>query len=173
MLEADILPHPATSYVQPVPHRSIVGIAAFRGQDAAINTALGTSLPTTPCRSSQDGVTYLWSGPRAWLAMSEDPALLAEISERLRGIAAVTEQSDGLVLLRVIGPQARKILAKLVPIDLHPSAFSADAVAITLAGHIGIRIWQDDDGAFTLACFRSFAGALHHSLLEASHEFNG
>lgn len=169
MLDANLLPFEATSCVQPVPHRSIVSIAGFRGQGAAVNLAL----PATPCQVSQGGVIYLWSGPNAWLAVSENPALYEEISERLNGIAAVTEQSDGLVLLRVIGPHARNILAKLVPIDLHPSAFAPDAVAITLAGHIGVRIWQDEDGAFILACFRSFAGALYHSLVEASHEFNG
>jgi heterotetrameric sarcosine oxidase gamma subunit len=83
----------------------------------------------------------------------------------------VTDQSDGHFLVRVKGPHAREILAKLVPIDLHESVFAPDAVAITLAAHIGIKIWREEDG-FVVACFRSFAAALHHTLLEAANEFH-
>ena len=165
MLEAETFTLPGTSLIQLVPQRSIVSIAAFRGQAAALDAALGITLPTTPRRVGN----FLWSGPNVWLAISEEPIQF----ENIQHAAAVTDQSDGVTLFRVIGPNIRKILAKLVPIDLRPSAFPSDAVAITLAAHIGIRIWQEDDGAFILACFRSFAGALHHALIEASHEFDG
>jgi sarcosine oxidase subunit gamma len=160
---------PATGTVQPVPHRAIVSLSAFKGQGPALSAALGVALPTTPRRVTHNGTTYLWSGPNAWLAISPSETLFETLSPAAPH-AALTEQSDGHFLFRVTGPHARAILAKLVPIDLHESVFPADAVALTLAAHLGVKLWREDD-SFLLACFRSFAGALHHALLEASHEF--
>jgi sarcosine oxidase subunit gamma len=143
-----------------MPHRRIFSIAVFRGREAALNAALGVELPVTPRRVGD----YLWSGPGTWLALAEPPDLA--------GIAAVTEQGDGLFCFAVHGTHARMALAKLVPIDLHESAFAPDAVALTLAGHIGVRIWREGE-AFVLACFRSFAGALSDALEAACEAFEG
>jgi sarcosine oxidase subunit gamma len=169
MLEAHTPALRATSLVSVVAHHSIVSLSAFHGH--SLDAALGVTLPTTPRRITQSEVSYLWNGPNAWLAISENPSLFAELTQKLGTSAALSDQSDGFLRLRLIGPHARAALAKLVPIDLHPSAFPPDAVALTLAAHIGVKIWQDDDGAFILACFRSMAGALHHALLEATAEF--
>ena len=159
-----------SEFVRLLPQRWIFSIAPFRGRSEEVARALGVELPGAPKRVTAGDVTYLWNGPGAWLAMSE-AAGLAELVQGVVQLAAVTEQSDGLALFRVTGPQVRAALAKLVPIDLHPSVFAPDAVALTLAAHMGAKIWQEDDGAFVLACFRSFAGALHHALLEATAEF--
>jgi sarcosine oxidase subunit gamma len=156
---------PATSSVSLLPPRRLVSIAALGG--ASLDAALGVSLPTTSVRVTHGGTTYLWSGPKAWLAMAETGDLFIELSAAIGPLAALTEQSDGMSLLHVAFPHAIKILPKLVGIDLHPSAFGPDAVALTLAAHIGVRLWREDDG-FVLACFRSFAGALYHALVEAS-----
>jgi len=155
MLDAFEPAFPAHSMVSPLPFRRMFSIAVYRGQEAALNAALGVVLPVTP--RQVEG--YLWSGPGAWLALRELPDLT--------GIAAVTEQSDGLCCFAVTGPLARTALAKLLPIDLHESAFAPDAVALTLAGHIGVRVWREEE-KFILACFRSFAGALHEALLGAA-----
>jgi len=153
---------PATAGIMLLPPRQLVSIAALGG--ASLDAALGVTLPTTPVRVSHGGTTFLWSGPNAWLAMAESDDLFADLTAAIGKRAALTEQSDGISLLRVTDPQA---LPKLVGIDLHPSVFGPDAVALTLAAHISVRLWREDDG-FVLACFRSFAGALHHALVEAS-----
>jgi sarcosine oxidase subunit gamma len=118
-------------------------------------------------------VTYLWSGPASWLALSDadDPDFADTLAARLAGVAAVTDQSDGRAILRVHGPHIRDALAKLLPIDLHPNEFGEDATALTLAGHINVQIWRCGQNEFELACFRSFAGALRESLRHACHEF--
>jgi heterotetrameric sarcosine oxidase gamma subunit len=59
-----------------------------------------------------------------------------------------------------------------VPIDLDERVFPPDAVALTLAAHIGVRLWREADGAFALACLRSFAHPLHHALQQAGEEFS-
>ena len=170
MLEAAASTLAATACVQPLPHRSLVSLIAFRGKAEALNTALGVTLPITPRRITENATTYLWSGPNAWLAFSANPLRIEYLAAKAANLAAITDQSDGHFLIRVTGPHARAALAKLVPVDLHESAFPPDAVAITLAAHIGVKIWREDEG-FVLACFRSFAGALHHALLEAIAEF--
>jgi heterotetrameric sarcosine oxidase gamma subunit len=170
MLDAALPEFEATRQVQSVAPRSIVSLSAFRGKTPALAQALGVELPTTPRRITHDGVAYLWSGLNAWLAISENPGLLEELAAAAAGLAALTDQSDGHFLFHVTGPHARVVLAKLVPIDLHGNVFAPDAVALTLAAHVGVKLWREGEG-FVLACFRSFAGALHHALLEASHEF--
>ncbi len=162
MLEASVLNLPATAYVQLAPQHSIVSIAAFKATKAALHQA--AKLPVTPHYLIGNNVMFLWSGPGAWLAVSEDPDLESRILRAANGLAAITDQSDGRTILRVTAPPAK--LQKLLPIDLHESAFGANATALTLAGHIPVQIWRTENG-FEFCCFRSFAESLYHSLVEA------
>jgi heterotetrameric sarcosine oxidase gamma subunit len=136
-----------TSAITPLPPRRICSLAS-------------PTVSGLPKAGLRDGNT-LWNGPNSWLVLDEDARTLAA-----RTGGAVVEQSDGLFVFAVSGPFAREILKRLVPIDLYETAFAPDAVAITHAAHIGVRIWREGD-AFILACFRSFAPSLHHALLEA------
>lgn len=164
-----------TGIVTLAPQRSMVSIAVYRGRLDPLQDALGVMLPVTPHRVTANGVSYLWSGPSNWLAISASDAtdFDLEMAARTDGLAAVTDQSDGRVVLRVQGDRARDVMAKLVPIDLHPRVFTLPATALTLAGHIAVQIWQTDDGAYELACFRSLAETLYEALIEASREFEG
>jgi sarcosine oxidase subunit gamma len=162
MLEATILHLPATAHVQLAPPRSMMSIAAFKTTAAALHQAI--SLPVTPHCSLSEDITFLWSGPATWLALSEAPDLESRIRHLANGLAAITDQSDGRAILRVTAPAAK--LQKLVPIDLHESAFAPNATALTLAGHIPAQIWRTTTG-FELCCFRSFAESLYHSIVEA------
>jgi len=164
MLEATPLQLPATGAIALAQPRQIFSVSAFAGAKAALEAALGANLPP-PNHALADGdVTWLWSGPDSWLAMAETglDARLAAASSH----AAITDQSDGKAIFLVSGPRAREILEKLVPIDLHEAEFLPGHTALTLAGHIPVQIWRED-GAFALACFRSFAAALHHALAQA------
>lgn len=165
MLEAQYLDLPGTALVSLAPPCSLVSIAAFQGQTAALQAALGVPLPVTPRRLTAGGVTWLWSGPDAWLALSEAPICLPALAGPY---AAVTDQSDGRAILCVNGPSATKILSKLIAIDLHETVFPPDATALTLAGHVSVQLWRGDDGGYNLACFRSFAESLYESLIQAS-----
>lgn len=149
MLEPSFPALAATDAITPLPPRRICSLAS--------PTAEGLDLPKAGIRRGN----IIWNGPNSWLVLDEDAAVLAA-----RTGGAVTEQSDGLFLFAVSGPQAREILKRLVPIDLREAYFAPDAVAITHAAHIGVRIWREDQ-KFILACFRSFAPALHHALVEA------
>jgi len=76
---------------------------------------------------------------------------------------AVTDQSDGWVWLRLVGPKATDVLARLVPLDLRPAAFPDDACAKTLLGHMPVLITRSAAG-FDLLTFRSMAQTAIHEL---------
>lgn len=166
MLEASVPALAATAAIQPLPQREIVAISAYRGQNAALAAALGVEPPATPRRIATPAFSLFWAGPNAWLAMSENPGLFEMLGPRCGKFAAVTEQGDGRSLIRVAGAESRDILKRCVPVDLHADVFWPDSVALTLAVHIGVTLWREDEG-FVLACSRSYAGALHHALTEA------
>jgi len=149
MLESSFPALAATGAITPLPLQRICSLASPGAE--------GLDLP----KAGQRRGNIIWNGPNSWLVLDEDAASLAA---RMGG--AVTDQSDGLFLFAVSGPQAREILKRLVPIDLRERHFQAGAAAITHAAHIGVRIWREDD-RFILACFRSFAPSLHHALVEA------
>ena len=161
---------PATAMLQPLGYVPMLSLAVFAGQYAPLCAALGVTLPTSPRRTRAAQTSYLWSGPGAWLVLPPNVATSAQIFEAAAPFAAVTQQGDGHFLVRVMGPNARAGLARLMPIDLHENAFPPDDVALTLAAHIGVKIWRESDD-FVLARVRSLGGSLYHALQEAFAEF--
>lgn len=158
---------------------TIASVAAARGKfsllNAAVQGAYGVALPETPQRVALgEGIQAVWAGPEQWLLVADrgtNRDLSAELAPKLRGLAAVTDQSDARAVVRVSGPRARDVLAKGLPIDLHPRAFPADGAAITHASHIGVILWQvDETPTYDLAMFRSFADSFASWLRHAAHD---
>ena len=90
----------------------------------------------------------------------------------MAGLASISDQSDGRIIIRVSGPRARQTLAKGIPIDLDPASFGPGDTALTAAGHINVQFWQlDAMPTFEFAVFRSFAAAFCEWLKEAGAEF--
>jgi methylglutamate dehydrogenase subunit D len=159
--------------------RDGIGLAtlvAADGGDAALRAALaerfGPSLPGAGEAVFVGETGLVWSAPGQWLAVAPTPQALRDLPEALRGIAAVTDQSDGRALVRISGPKARAMLAKGVAIDLHPRAFGPGRAAVTSIAHIGVQLWQRDAGpTYEIAVARSFAGSFWHWLEHAAAEF--
>jgi sarcosine oxidase subunit gamma len=158
---------------------AIASVIARRGKAAALGaaarTAFGIELPATPRRVAAKGIAFIWTGPGQWIAIREAPAaesLEAALSRALAGLAAVAEQGDGRAVVRIAGPRARDTLAKGVPIDLHARAFRPGDTALTLAGHIGIQIWQIDDApTFEIAVARGYARSFWEWLTASAAEY--
>jgi methylglutamate dehydrogenase subunit D len=157
--------------------RQIVSLAARRGQDAALAAAVQSSweleLPTTPRRVGDGRLAFLWSGRAQWLAIAEGMGdLESSLRDRLGSLASLTDQSDGRSVLRLSGPRTRETIAKGLAIDLHPRAFTPGDTALTLAGHIGVQIWQlDDTPSYEIAVARGYASSLLAWLIPAGEEF--
>ena len=104
-----------------------------------------------------------FSGPGEWLVVSEVHApetLAAELSVRFGDFAFVVDQSHGRVVLALSGPDAARILANGIAVDLHADAFPVGRAANVQCGHIAVNLARTGAQSFDLTVMRSFAEAL-------------
>lgn len=158
---------------------SFVNISARRGQSAELRAKFqklyGITLPDTPKVVTSDKVSVIWSGPDQWVVTAPDPDtrdLEFELRDGLAGLASVVDQSSGRTVIRISGERARDLLAKGLPLDLHPKAFQPGDAAITHIDHIGAMFWQlDASPVYEVAVFRSFTESFADWLVHSAHEF--
>lgn len=137
----------------------------------------GLELPAGPRRSAGSEVAFVGTGPGAWLAIAERGGneFAATLARDFDGVASVSDQSDGYVLIRLSGARVRDALAKLIPIDVDPRAFGVGDAASTVASHIGITLWRLADEAnaavFEAVLFRSLARSFWDALSGAGAEY--
>ena len=157
---------------------ALASVIAKRGKRAmladAVNTAFGVALPDGPRRASVGAVAFAGTGPDQWIASAEG-AEAAGFAARLRGrvgpFAAVSDQSDARLVLQLSGPRVRDVLAKGVPLDLHPNVFKPGDVATTLVAYMGVQLDRLDDATYQLTAPRSMAGSLWSWLAASAAEF--
>jgi sarcosine oxidase subunit gamma len=141
----------------------------------AVNTAFGVALPDGPRRATRGSVTFAGTGPDQWMASaegSEAAGFAAKVRARIGPFAAVSDQSDARLVLRLTGPRVRDVLAKGVPVDLHRKAFKPGDVATTLVAYIGVQIdMLDDAPTYQLTAPRSMAGSFWSWLTASAAEF--
>jgi heterotetrameric sarcosine oxidase gamma subunit len=154
-------------------------LAARKGQGSAlaeaVQAACGVALPDGARRAAGPDADFIGTGPGQWLAVSERlpyGSLADHLAVRLKGLASVSDQSDGRAILRISGPRARDVLAKGLPIDLHPSVFAPGSAATSVIALMGVTLWQVDDApTYDLAVFRSLAGSFWTWLTDSAAEF--
>jgi heterotetrameric sarcosine oxidase gamma subunit len=157
----------------------IATLAARKGQAAALAAAVqriyGVALPDGSRHVAGDAAGFIGTGPRQWLAVSTrhaNGALADDLARHLKGLASISDQSDGRAVIRLAGPAARAVLAKGLPIDLHPRVFTTGSAATSVAALMGVTIWQVDDApTYDLAVFRSLAGSFCSWLVDSAAEF--
>ena len=120
-------------------------------------------------------MSFVGYGPGQWLAVSEALAgdgLARDLAQRLKGLASISDQSGGRTVLRVSGPRARDVLAKGLPIDLHPRAFAPGSAATSAIALMGVQLWQiDDTPSYDIALFRSLSASFWRWLASSAAEF--
>jgi methylglutamate dehydrogenase subunit D len=152
-------------------------VIARRGQvDALVRKVAeryGLQLPDGPRRSTAGRMTFAGVGPGQWIASADGAAdVVAGLRSDLGPFAAVADQSDSRLVVRLSGPRVRDVLAKGLAVDLHRSAFKAGDVAVTLVVHIGVQIdMLDDAPTYQLAAPRSMAGSFWSWLTASAAEF--
>jgi sarcosine oxidase subunit gamma len=148
---------------------------------AAVGRTLDLLLPTEPNTTAGRGdLVALWLGPDAWLMTCPPDALAGHAGSLCKALsdvhAAVTDVSDGRVALRLSGPNARDVLAKGCPLDLHPRAFATGSCAQSLLAKASVLIHLLGDDAqrgptFDVYVARSFAHYLFAWLEDAGREY--
>jgi len=141
-----------------------------------VRAVFGIDLPTGPRRISVGKIAFIGTGPGQWLAVEQasgDPqAFAASLKRDLAGLASVSDQSDARAVLRLSGPVARQVLAKGLPVDLHPRVFGPGDAALSQIALIGAHVWQiDETPTYEIAVFRSLAGSFADWLIASAAEF--
>ena len=157
---------------------SFASVIAKRGKRdqliSAVETAYGVALPKGPRRVTRGSVTFAGTGPDQWIASAEGPEapnFAARVRARIGLFAAVSDQTDARLVLRLSGPKVRDVLAKGVPLDLHPKVFKPGDVATTLVAYIGVQLDRIDEATFQLTAPRSMAGSFWSWLSASAAEF--
>ncbi|MGB3875525.1 sarcosine oxidase subunit gamma [Shinella zoogloeoides] len=151
---------------------TIGAISARRANHLAVHRALAIAVVlAAPGRKAEaagilvaDGAFEArFAGPGEWLVLSEAHApetLAAELAVRLGDHAHVVDQSHGRTAVTLSGPDAARILANGVGIDLHIEAFPVGRAANVLCNHLSVNLARTGETRFDLVAMRSFAGAL-------------
>lgn len=135
---------------------TIFTVIARKGKSRAVADAL----------SRLKGVAVQWAGPDQYFVLAEG-AFMPELD----GIASVSDQSHGRVVIRISGPKARQVLAKGTPVDLHPSEFPVGKSALTQMAHVGVHLTRVGADSYDLSVFRGFSESFWEWLSEQSEEF--
>lgn len=164
--------------------REVTGFAALtiiahkgRAADIAaiLSRQVGSTVVDAPKRATGNGLAITGTAPGQWLAISRTPNAAQSIESlrgTLDGLAAVSDQGDGRLVLDISGPNARDTLAKGVPIDLDPVAFKIGDAAQTSASLIGLQIALIDNAPmFEIVSARSTAASLRSWLFSSAAEY--
>jgi methylglutamate dehydrogenase subunit D len=90
---------------------------------------------------------------------------------RQSGIDAVTPLSHSRSRICIEGAPARDVLAKLMPLDFHPSAFTPGNFALTGMHHTPVTVHCTSANSFDIYVLRTFALNLWEVLTDAALEF--
>jgi methylglutamate dehydrogenase subunit D len=128
-------------------------------------------LPARSRCTAVGDLTLTATAPGEWLAMHAKGAnaFAASLAETVGDLAAVSDQTDAYVLLRLSGSGARDVLGKLVPVDLHPRIYEVYDFAATVAAHIGVMLWRlrnynNGTPVFQIAVSRSLTSSFCQAL---------
>ena len=139
-------------------------VSPFAGTWSAVSDDLeglyGVRLPDAGRTAHQGDIRAVWFGRGTVLltGLPEQPDLSG---------AAVTDQSDAWACVELRGASAVDVLARLVPIDLRPTAFGEGATARSMAGHMSVSISRQSSDGFLISVFRSMAQTLIGEIAEA------
>ena len=163
--------------------RRHLGMLNIRGQAGdpafapAFKKATSVDLPTAANTSSgsAEKTHTLWLGPDEWLVITppdETEAVAGKLTAAAKAMhVAVTAVGEGRTVIRVAGPNARDVLAKGCPLDLHPSAFGPGQCAQTIIARGAMTLHAVGPDSFDIFVLRSFAEYLWTWLEDAGREY--
>lgn len=161
--------------------RPLADHVSLRGDGASVEflqvarTTLGYALPTQPNMVAEGPSSRaLWLGPNEWLVVAPlGSGVAGVLAQGLLGRAvAVTEVGDARAVIGLSGRNARDVLAKSCPLDVHPSSFAPGRCAQTRLAKVGAILEQrDDTPGFEIYVARSVARYAWRWLEDAGSEY--
>lgn len=143
---------------------AIISVMAHAGHEATVETAL-RAMPEASLR---------FCGPGQWLVVSEErsaDALLGDVAALEQERVSAVDSGDGYVLMRLAGPNARRILAKCVAVDVHRDVFFEGQSANALLAHASANLARTGADQFDIVVSRSLALVVFDEVMEMGREF--
>lgn len=139
----------------------------------AVRSVLGAAPPAVPNTTAQGAECLLiWLGPDEWLAQLPY-GQRADAEQRLRAAlegqhAALTDVSDGNILLVLDHPRACELLSRGCPLDLDESVFPTGTCAQSVFSKANVLLVRETAQRFAVTVRRSFAPYLYEALQDAA-----
>lgn len=163
------------------PHRGKINLRGDSGDQAfmdAVAGAVGAPPPieaNTVIKAGKNSI--LWLGPDEWLIVTPEgkqDAMEAALWTALEGQhISIVDGSDARTTIRLHGANARDVLMKGCPLDLHPRAFGPGQCAQSILSKADILIHQiDDTPTYDIYVLCSFSRYLWDWLADAAKEFS-
>ena len=135
---------------------------------SAAAAAAGVEAYPGPGRAALgDGTVLMRTEPLRWLLIAEaelaEPDVAAEAG-------TVLDLGHARTILRIEGPDAAALMARLAPLDFRPRSFPDGAVATSAVHHVAVTVLARDDG-YDLFAFRSFGLSLFEHVAETAEQF--
>lgn len=141
-----------------------LGMVALRGDlgderlAAAVMAVAGVGVPDRLRIEGTSGSGAAWMSPDELLLFVPRDGVTAALTHFEVALAGThhlaLDVSDLRACIRLNGPAAREVLAKLSPADLHPNAFGPGVFRRTHLGQVAAAMWLEGEGARIL-CFGS------------------
>lgn len=134
--------------------------------------ALQSELPAPGTAVETEGRVLLAVGPDSyWLVADGDESTQGPDARLDADTGTASELDHARVVLRLQGPAVRRVLAKGLPIDLHPREFPVGGVAMSAVHGIALLLHRAGDEIFDLYVPRSYAADFWEWLTDAAAEF--
>jgi sarcosine oxidase subunit gamma len=168
---------PGQFAIRELPFQSQINLRVHADSSGAkIGSVLDCELPLAANTWSAGGeYSALWLGPDEWLVVGPDghnEAMSADLRMALDGVHhSVTDLSANRTIIEISGTDARVVLAKGCPLDLHGRAFRPPQCAQTLLAKSQMILQcTDAQPVFRVFVRISFAPYLAEWLLDAAAE---
>ena len=155
--------------------RGMVTVRGDLGRQAfstAVKKITGVAPPDRRRINRVDDRALAWMSPDELLLMLPYDQVQAVVSEMENALsethALVCNVSDARAVFRIEGSACREVLAKLAPVDLHPSAFAPGQIRRTRLAQVPAAFWMTDETCFEVMCFRSVAQYVFELLSESA-----
>ncbi|TBW55734.1 sarcosine oxidase subunit gamma [Marinobacter halodurans] len=154
-------------------HLILRGDAAAAGFREGVQAATGLDLPEPLQSQSKGDWSLSWITPDEWLLVGPgDQAFTMEsrLREQLEGHYAVVNVGGGQSIVRLSGTEARSVLMKSCPYDVHDRHFPVGKVVTTVLGKTQATLRRLGDNDWEIVVRRSFADYIWRWLLDAASE---
>jgi heterotetrameric sarcosine oxidase gamma subunit len=143
------------------------------GLKAAVLPILGEALPESSNRAATTGAQFIMRiAPDQYWIVGGAPKLDARLRNSIPSeVGCVTVLDGARTRLSIEGQAARRLLSRLVSIDLHPNNFPIDGFAQTGIHHVGGLLLRVGENCYEFFALRTFAASIWEVLLDAARPF--